>query len=155
MFEISSFRKNLIQQFKEYRIASDRWSHVNDKIMLYFDRHCLECFPEVEGITQEMINSWFIQRETETSRSCYCRTYIIAALVNFLNQRGISNLSVPEPVKADNHRTYIPHAFTDEELSAFFEECDKEVRCAPNQLIAVRRLAVSVFFRLVYPCNAT
>lgn len=150
MYEISYSRKPLLQAFKEFRVAADRWNAVNDKLMLYFDRHCLEHFPGAEGITQEMIDSWCVQRETEIAISCYCRTYIIAALVEYLNHRGICNLTKPELLKADRQRTYIPHAFTDEELSAFFEECDKEVRASKDQLVAVRRLAVSVYFRLIY-----
>ena len=122
MFEISPSRKTLIDAFKEYRVAADRWNSVNDKLMLYFDRHCLEHFPGVDDITQEMVDSWCVQRDTEIAGSCYCRTYIIAALVEYLNQRGICSLSVPELLRADQHRTYIPHGFTDEELSAFFEE---------------------------------
>lgn len=150
MFEISLSRKPLIQAFKNYRITANRWSPVNDKLMLYFDRHCSEYFPGVDGITQEMIDSWCIQRNTEISRSCYSRSYIIAALAEYLNNRGLCNLSKPDLIKADYSRTYIPHAFTDKELIAFFEECDKQVRDAKDQIVAVRRLAVSVFFRLIY-----
>ena len=60
MFEISPSRKTLIDAFKEYRVAADRWNSVNDKLMLYFDRHCLEHFPGVDDITQEMVDSWFM-----------------------------------------------------------------------------------------------
>ena len=150
MFEISCSRKPLIQAIKEYRIVADRWNFVNDKIMLYFDRHCLEHFPGVDGITQEMIDSWCVQRNTETSDSCFHRTRIIAALAEYLTHRGICDLATPELAKPNCSRTYIPHAFIDEELSRFFEECDNEVVAATDQLIAVRRLAASVFFRLIY-----
>lgn len=150
MHEISPSRKPLIQAFKDSRVAADRWNFVNDKLMLYFDRHCLKHFPGVDGITQEMVDSWCIQRKSEIAFSCYCRTYIIAALAEYLNKRGICRLSSPDLIKPDRHRTYIPHAFTDEELTAFFDECDKEVKEAKNQIVAIRRLAVSVFFRLIY-----
>lgn len=150
MHEISPSRKPLIQAFKDSSVAADRWNFVNDKLMLYFDRHCLKHFPGVDGITQEMVDSWCIQRKSEIAFSCYCRTYIIAALAEYLNKRGICRLSSPDLIKPDRHRTYIPHAFTDEELTAFFDECDKEVKEAKNQIVAIRRLAVSVFFRLIY-----
>lgn len=150
MYEISASRKPLIQAFKDFRVASDRWNFVNDKLMIYFDRHCLKHFPGVDGITQEMVDSWCVQRKTETDGSCYCRTYIIAALAAYLNKRGICRLSPPDLINPDRHRTYIPHAFTDEELTAFFDECDKEVIAAKDQIVAVRRLAISVFFRLIF-----
>lgn len=150
MYEISPSRKPLIQAFKDFRVAADRWNFINDKLMLYFDRHCLKHFPGIDGITQEMIDSWCKQRKSEIASSCYCRTYIIAALAEYLDKRGICKLSSPDLVNPDRHRTYIPHAFTDEELTAFFNECDKEVKESKNQIVAVRRLAASVFFRLIY-----
>ena len=150
MYEISPSRKPLIQAFKDFRVAADRWNFVNDKLMLYFDRHCLKYFPGIDGITQEMIDSWCIQRKSEIASSCYCRTYIIAALAEYLNKRGICRLSPPDLITPVRHRTYIPHAFTDEELTAFFNECDKAVKESKNQVMAVRRLAASVFFRLIY-----
>ena len=150
MYEISPSRKPLMQAFKDFRVAADRWNFVNDKLMLYFDRHCLKHFPGIDGITQEMIDSWCLQRKSEIAVSCYCRTYIIAALAEYLNKRGICQLSPPDLINPDRHRTYIPHVFTDEELTAFFTECDKEVKEAKNHIVAVRRLAVSVFFRLIY-----
>ena len=150
MYEISPSRKPLIQAFKDFRVAADRWNFVNDKLMLYFDRHCLKYFPGIDGITQEMIDSWCIQRKSEIASSCYCRTYIIAALAEYLNKRGICRLSPTDLITPVRHRTYIPHAFTDEELTAFFNECDKAVKESKNQVMAVRRLAASVFFRLIY-----
>lgn len=150
MHEISASRKALIQAFKDFRVASDRWNFVNDRLMLSFDRHCLERFPGVDGITQEMVDSWCVQRKTEIAVSFYCRTYIIAAMADYLNKRGVCRLSPPNLINPDRHRTYIPHAFTDEELTAFFNECDKEVMAAKDQIVAVRRLAISVFFRLIF-----
>ena len=65
MDEISASRRDIIQAFKEYRIISDRWNFVNDKTMIYFDRHCLNLFPSDVGITQAMVDTWCLQRETE------------------------------------------------------------------------------------------
>jgi site-specific recombinase XerD len=45
---------------------------------------------------------------------------------------------------------YIPHAFTDEELSAFFKASDR-LPSLPNSLtVRMRRVVVPVFFRLLY-----
>ena len=149
MDEISASRKEIMEAFKEYRIISDRWNSVNDKLMLYFDRHCLEHFPGVSGITQEMVNSWCQQRETESSTSCYCRSQIFAALTVFLRQRDIAKLEKPELVKPERTRNYVPHAFTHDELSAFFRECDQYVLKATNPIQAARRLSSAVYFRLI------
>lgn len=150
MFEYSPTRKEMFSPFIEYRKASDRWNPVNDKLFLYFDRHCLDKYPGIPGITQEMVDSWCVQRKTEQPISCYCRTYIIAELVKFMNRRGNSNLAVPKLVRHDTKRKYIPHAFTQEELSRFFKECDERTVRAEDGILYARALAVSVFFRLIY-----
>ncbi len=150
MDEISASRRDIIQAFKEYRIISDRWNFVNDKTMIYFDRHCLNLFPNDAGITQAMVDTWCLQRETESVTSCYCRSQIIAALVVFLNNRKITELKEPELVKPDRSRKYVPHAFSQEELAAFFHECDIHVRKATDPIQAAHRLSASVYFRLIY-----
>ena len=150
MDEISASRRDIIQAFKEYRVVSERWNFVNDKIMLYFDRHCLKHFPNTDGITQEMVNTWWQQRPTESVTSCYCRCQIIAALVVFLNKRKITDIKVPELPKPDRSRNYVPHAFTQDELSAFFYECDQYVLKATDPIQRAHRLSAAVYFRLIY-----
>lgn len=150
MDEISVSRRGIIQAFKEYRVISDRWNFVNDKTLLYFDRHCLDHFPNICGITQKMVDNWCQQRKTESTTSCYSRGQIVVALVIFLNQRKITNLKVPELPKPNKSRNYIPHAFTHDELSAFFEKCDRDVLKATDPNQGAHRLSAAVFFRLIF-----
>jgi integrase len=47
------------------------------------------------------------------------------------------------------HSTYVPHAFTDEELSKFFDACDN-LTCMASPAGQSRKITVPVFFRLLY-----
>jgi integrase len=47
-------------------------------------------------------------------------------------------------------RTYIPHAFTEEELKDFFMACDSLPDTPRRRDIIVRKITVPVFFRLLY-----
>ena len=47
-------------------------------------------------------------------------------------------------------KSHVPHAFSEDELSAFFHECDKRIQAAPDKAKAFRALTVAVLFRLLY-----
>jgi len=70
-----------------------------------------------------MVNEWCMQRDTETSNSCYTRTLIVREFIDYLCGRGMSEVITPKAPKLEK-RKYIPHAFTTEELGRFFDECD-------------------------------
>jgi integrase len=46
--------------------------------------------------------------------------------------------------------SYIPHAFTNEELKAFFDACDNITVPFPNKVSRLRKIEVPIFFRLLY-----
>lgn len=149
MSEYSIERANVLEAFVEYRIAANRWSSVPAKNLLYFDRYCSREFPGISGLDQHMVDGWCEQRETESKRSRISRCYPVIELVKYLIERGNRSLRVPEmpPAPKGNH---VPHAFSEDELSAFFNECDNRVQAAPDQAKAFRALLVAVLFRLLY-----
>ena len=65
MAKYSKERASIIEPFIKYRIASNNWNEVYSETLLYFDRFCSENHPGVEGVTQEMIDGWCVQRPTE------------------------------------------------------------------------------------------
>ena len=68
MSEYSSERSDMLEAFVQYRIASNRWSSVPAKNLIYFDRYCSRKFPDIPGISQHMIDGWCRQRETESKK---------------------------------------------------------------------------------------
>ena len=134
-----------------YRQASDHWNEASYKVNLkLFDRHCHRFSNgAVAELSQEMVDDWCRQRKNEENNSCRSRIYVVVSFIKFLRDRGLTSVCPPEVPRKET-RTYIPHAFTDEELTAFFQECDKVPVRKNNLQDACRRLTVPVFFRLPY-----
>lgn len=150
MKEFLSFLGPQIHHFIRYRQASQRWndSSYEENLML-FDRYCQENYPEGTALTQEMVDGWCRQRDTETNNSCRSRIYVVDSFVRFLNSRGLSPVKPPQ-IPRKERRTYIPHAFTQEELSRFFHECDHIPAINSRKETIIRKMSIPVFFRLLY-----
>ena len=149
MSEYSDERIDVLEAFVKYRIAANRWSSVPAKNLIYFDRYCSLEFPNVQGINQHMVDGWCSQRETESKRSRINRCYPVVQLVKYLIERGDRSLQIPE-MPPNPKKTHIPYAFSEDELSAFFHECDRRVQIAPDKAKAFRALTIAVLFRLLY-----
>lgn len=92
----SESRDILFTKFVDYRTACGLWNEGYGLNLLYFDRYCTEHFPDTDGLTQEMLNGWCVQRETENKTSLVGRTLPARKLAEYLNERGLAELSVPE-----------------------------------------------------------
>lgn len=139
----------LFDQFVKYRVESGVWNKGYEQNLLYFDRYCTANNPNIDGITQDMIDGWCQQRDTETKTSLIERTLPARKLVEYLNKRDILDLKIPD-MPSLPPKQYIPHFFTKEELSRFFAECDMRVLRANDIFKKFRALEMSVFFRLLY-----
>jgi len=151
---VNSFISLLAEQFEmfvRHRKACLKWNDVSYGMNLsLFDRHCYECFPNEESLTQIMVDSWCNQRETESNNSCVSRIYVIVSLVKFLRERDLTDIHGPT-VPIYEKRSYIPHHFTDEELRLFFEACDNYKPREPRNTFQLNiKYTLPVFFRLLY-----
>lgn len=149
MSEYSRERAGILDAFVKYRKASNRWNPVSASNLLYFDRYCSKEFPGVQGITQPMLEGWCTQRKTENKRSMISRCSPVIQLVKYLIARGDESIHLPD-MPPSPRKNYIPHAFSDDELAAFFAECDRRVGIAAGREKAFRALLVAVMFRLLY-----
>lgn len=149
MREYTSMIAPLMWEFESYQLASGRWSESYNLYLTLFDRHCATNFPNSETLTQEMLDSWCGQRETEMNNSCRSRIYPVVSFVRYLRKRGLTDVSTPS-IPRKEARTYIPHAFTTRELQNFFDACDTIVSYSNTQEQVSQRLTVPVFFRLLY-----
>lgn len=147
--KFSESRNDLFTKFIDYRTACNLWNTGYEMNLTYFDRFCSEHFPSENGITQGMIDGWCVQRDTESKSSLIGRTLSARKLVEYLNERGLTDLKIPElpPLPPRNH---IPHSFTEEEIKNFFEECDARILSAKNTAKKFRALEIAVMFRLLY-----
>lgn len=139
----------LMREFEQYQLASGRWSESYNLYLSLFDRHCTEKFPDYEVLTQTMLESWCKQRETEVNNSCRSRIYPVVSFVCYLQKRSLTDVNVPT-IPRKEARTYIPHAFSTEELQNFFNACDTMVSYSETEEQISQRLTIPVFFRLLY-----
>ena len=96
MTEFISKLSPLMEQFKKYRKASQKWSRDSHYKMRAFDRHCNELYPENDKLTQKMVDSFFAKRPTETINSCRQRCYLVSEFIKYLQEREQTNVIVPE-----------------------------------------------------------
>ena len=150
MTEFISFLAPQIYAFIRHRQASQHWNESSyEKNLMLFDRHCHDNYPFAALLTQEMVDSWCRQRDTEENNSCRSRIYVVVSFIRFLLDRGLTDINEPT-IPRKEKRVYIPHAFTDEELSRFLAECDNIPLRGNRQDVLVRKITLPVFFRLLY-----
>lgn len=143
--------KDHLGAFSDYMQASHHWNSGYDYSIISFDRYCAENYPDEECITQEMVDSWCMKRDTETNLSCYGRQCCVVAFVRYLRARGLSDVKEPERPKK-GRSAYIPHAFTGEELKNFFQACDSVSYTSRRirKCDKLKKLTAPVLFRLLY-----
>ncbi|MDW7657767.1 MAG: tyrosine-type recombinase/integrase [Bacillota bacterium] len=150
MREFHSFLAPHMKSFVDFRVASGCWNDTYESYLFFFDRYCVQLFPEKTSLTDDMVESWCAQRMTESSNTRRVRSFAIANFVNYLRERGATDVSAPV-IPAQRRSTYIPHAFTDSELERFFRASDNMPMGKPNSLASrSRRIVAPVFFRLLY-----
>lgn len=143
-----SFLADTIRVYEEYRIRSGRKSASYIKNIVLFDHFCSRQYVGETALSQAMVDSWCARRPTETANSCISRICPIVSLIRYMRDRGLTNV-IPPTVPRPTRRVYIPHAFTKEELQAFFHACDT-IRPRKGILSKLQRLEIPVFYRLLY-----
>lgn len=148
MTEFISGIAPLIRQFVDFRIASEHWNESYEVSIRLFDRHCHSQHPDENILTQQMVDGWCSKRKTETGKSCQSRCYVIVSFVKYLRSRGETDINPPR-LPRKSRSTYVPHAFSEDELRRFFEGCDN-LGGPPTKENRIRNISVPVFFRLLY-----
>jgi len=143
-----SFLSDIIDRYIAYRKAAGRDSISYVVGVRYFDRYCSREYPASKELSQEMVDVWCRQRDTECNNSCSTRILPVLNFLHYTNARGLTNLKIPiAPRKIP--RTYIPHAFTADELQNFFRACDS-INIKYGLPGKIKKIIVPVFFRLLY-----
>jgi len=150
MKKYNSFLSPLIQPYVDYQIASERWNEASyESNLILFDRYCQKQYPDSIVLSQEMVDNWCRKRKTENNNSCRSRVYVIVSFIRYLRKRGKTDIREPE-IPRKERVSYIPHAFTEDELKNFFYACDNIPNRRLTQELRSRRITIPVFFRLLY-----
>lgn len=119
MREYESCFALLIRDFIAYRKASGRWNEASyGPNLRVFDRFCAMNYPDSVHLTQEMVDRWCRQRDSETNNSCRSRIYVVYSFIKYLSERGLSEV-LPPRIPRKERVTYIPYAFSGDEIRSF------------------------------------
>jgi integrase len=148
------FRSCLAKQIEEFvysKRVSGRWSQSYEENLHFFDNYCADQFPYASTLTEEMLE-WCNERPTENGNSCKYRITVVSNFVKYAREKGWTEIAPPE-VPAERPCTYIPHAFTKEELILFFKTCDRHVMDAFKYQSCIihklNKLELPVYYRLL------
>lgn len=114
----------------------------------HFNRYCVKEYPSAKELSQIMVDLWCKKRDTETTHSCISRIYPVLSFLRYAKARGLTDVNIPAAPRS-TPRTYIPHAFTLEELQNFFDTCDS-INTKYGLIGKIQKITVPVFFRLLY-----
>ena len=149
MRESTAYLASAVKAYVTYQTVSGQWNELSDEIMLRFDRYCRANYPDASELSQEMVDNWCRQRETETNNTCRSRIYPVVGFIRYLRKRRLTSILEPLIPKRESC-TYIPHAFTEDELKNFFSACDNMPNMAKTLEQKAQEIMVPVFFRLLY-----
>jgi len=114
-----------------------------------FDEHCQSRFPDEQELTKELVMSWARKRDSETINSLNRRLAAIREFARYLVSIGEPAYVYPQKMSPPQTR-YIPHIFTDYELSMFFKGADSFDE-SPDDVL--HQYIVPVIFRITYCCG--
>jgi integrase len=146
--KFKSFLSNILDSYAVYRKASGRDSIGYLLNVRHFDRYCAKEYPWAKELSQTMVDQWCKKRDTESTHSCISRIYPVLSFLRYANARGLTDVNIPAAPRS-TPRTYIPHAFTVEELQLFFNSCDS-INPKYGLTGKINKITVPIFFRLLY-----
>lgn len=124
---------------------------LGERTLRQFDKFCLENFPTETTITKEMGLSWVAFRVSEKERSPAKRMAAIRELAKYMIRKGLDAYVIPAEFVKQPLGRYMPHIFTDNELSRMFSAADNmQMRRKDN---ALKIYVAPVMLRLLYCCG--
>ena len=150
------FRSCLDRQMEAFvysRRASGKWNGSYEANLHSFDNYCADRYPNSSALTEEMLE-WCNERATENGNSCRDRITVVSSFVKYARQRGWTAIAPPQ-TPTPRPCTFIPHAFTKEELTLFFRICDRHVTERFNRrssaiVSKLNKLELPVYYRLLF-----
>lgn len=144
----SAFRERE-EAFLQFKIDFGRSYVSQSHYLAEFDRFCLERYPDVEQLTEEIVMSWSVIKPTETSNGYVTRISVIRQFGKFLSMTGENAFILPSGLKGGG-MPQMPYVFTSESLENFFGFVDDMPRAYRSP---VRHLILPVMFRYMYCCG--
>ena len=144
---ISGFSAKL-DAFLECRTAHGYKENSYVRYLVRFDRFCMTHYPELSELTCEAVHNWLDNEKTNANAFSY-RATTIRQFAIYLDAIGENAYVLPEKF-ATNQSAFIPHIFTDSEISALFTAIDALPIYTREPYL--NKIA-PVMFRLMYTCG--
>lgn len=114
-----------------------------------FDRFIVENYPLETSLTKEIVLNWCSKKSYEAQANQCSRASIIRQFGKYLDSIGVEAYIIPQGY-FPSEKQYIPHIYTNDELSRFFAQTDKCCSCCE---FPYRHLIMPVLFRMIYTCG--
>jgi integrase len=143
--------KNHLQNYLELNRAigykvSPTASHLKD-----FDNFVLEKYPEITGLTKEIVLEWCRKKTYETQATQYHRASFLRRFGTYLDSIGVKAYILPKKYYSVG-KQYTPYIYTVAELKKFFAAIDQDQsRC--SHVGPYRHQIMPVIFRMIYMCG--
>lgn len=123
---------------------------VQENILVRFDTMLAAEYPYSATITKEIAEDWAARKPYEKISTVRNRVVPIAHLAKYMNSIGKTAYVFPTDTLGKEER-YVPHIFTDDELSRFFHAVDTCCHYSPE--VPYRHFVMPVMFRTIYCCG--
>ena len=114
-----------------------------------FDRYAAR-HPAYQSLGRELVHGWAKAKDGENPAVHRARISPIRELGKYMQSLGVADAFVLPTAGIRSAARYVPHFFTEQEITAFFGACDK---LQPRGAAQARHLVLPVFFRLLYCCG--
>lgn len=150
-YEYTSCIAPQVRAYLRHRRAAGAACTLEEENLHYLDAWVARERPGATELEQGMVDEWCARRDGESANACRARCWPVVSLVRFLRLRGETGVEEPE-LPRPQESGFVPHAFTDGELEAFFRECDAhEPRGTHGWRMRTRtKRTIPVVFRLLW-----
>lgn len=118
-------------------------------ILQNFDRFCIDHFPDVDSLTDELCLAWATKRDSECNNSFQVRISPLREFARYLISNGDSAYIIPEII-GKSTATSPPYIFTENEILAIWDYLDHLPPCTNSPL---RHLTIPTMIKLLYCCG--
>lgn len=140
-----------LQNYVELKRALGCKFDEDAKNLKRFDNFALEKYPEVTGLTKEIVLGWCSKRPYEVQATQYRRAALIRKFGAYLDSLGVKAYILPKAYYPAGQQ-YTPYIYTVVELAKFFAEVDKDT-ARSSYAGPYRQQIMPLIFRMFYMCG--
>ena len=119
------------------------------RLLLDFDRFCLDKFPSETTLTKEICLAWAVRKDTEGNNTFRNRLMPVREFARYLNRCG-ELAFVLTPNFAKKGPRHIPHIYSEEEITMLWDIFD---HLRPRKGYPIRHFVFPTLIRLLYCCG--